>query len=211
MIFFIPRVPPLHHFTDFDKMQKNWIFLFFEIRTPFFDSILRTAPGTILNHCHQVRPPVLRRNLHFDARAFVSCCCSQAPQLKKVIFPKFFPYCNSARIFHFLYPQTSLILCYLINFLIGAGFEHPGQGFVFWENSANFSKIKNHFLERPLHVKKPKRFSFWYPQTSLILFYLIRFLVGASFQGSGSGFVFAEGAKIVKKSVPKSVKKARYG
>ena len=33
-----------------------------------------------------------------------------APQLKKVIFPKKFPYCNSARILHFLYPQTSLRL-----------------------------------------------------------------------------------------------------
>merc|ERR1711949_138719 len=152
MIFFLSQGSPLWIISEFEKMQKIWIFLFFEIRTPFFDSILRTAPGTILNHCHQVRPPVLRRNQHFDARAFVSCCCSQAPQLKKVNFPKIFPYCNSARIFHFLYPQTSLIL-----------------------------------------------------------FYLIRFLVGASFQGSGSGFVFAEGAKIVKKSVPKSVKKACYG
>ena len=27
-------------------------FLFFEIRTPFFDSILRTAPGTVLKHSH---------------------------------------------------------------------------------------------------------------------------------------------------------------
>ena len=160
-------------------------FLFFEIRTPFFDSILRTAPGTILNHCHQVWPPVLRRNQHFDARDFVSCCCSQAPQLKKVIFPKIFPYCNSARILHFLYPQTSLILCYLINFLIWAGFEHPGQGFVFWENSANFSKIKNHFLEMSSLVKNPNRFSFWYPQTSLILFPFERILM-ASTVGPGS-------------------------
>merc|ERR1711884_706455 len=126
-------------------------------------------------------PPVLRRKSHFDARDFVSCVLllQPAPQLKKVIFPKKFPYCNSARILHFLYPQTSLILCYLINFLIGACFEHPGPGFVFWENCANFSKIKNHFLERPLHVKKPKRFSFWYPQTSLILFPFERFLMAA--------------------------------
>ena len=160
-------------------------FLFFEIRTPFFDSILRTAPGTILNHSHQVWPPVLRRNQHFDARDFVSCCCSQAPQLKKVIFPKKIPYCNSARIFHFLYPQTSLILCYLINFLIGAGFEHPGPGFVFWENPANFSKIKNHFLEMSPCVKNPNRFAFWYPQTSLILFPFERILMAATV-GPGS-------------------------
>ena len=86
-----------------------------------------------------------------------------APQLKKVIFPKKFPYCNSARILHFLYPQTSLILCYFIGFFLGAGFEHPGPGFVFGENSANFSKIKNHFLEMSPCVKNPNRFSFWYP------------------------------------------------
>merc|ERR1712155_364278 len=152
--------------------------------------------------------PVLRRNQHFDARAFVSYCCSQAPQLKKVIFPKFFPYCNSARILHFLYPQTSLILCYFIGFFLGACFEHPGQGFVFGENSANFSKIKNHFFGKTPCVKIPKRFSFWYPQTSLTLFPFERILMASSFQGSGSGFVFAEGAKIVKKSVPKSVKKS---
>ena len=52
-------------------------------------------------------------------------------------------------------------------------------------------------------VKNPKRFSFWYHWSTLTLFYLIRFLVGASFEGSGSGFVFAEVAKIVKKSVKK--------
>ena len=56
-------------------------------------------------------------------------------------------------------------------------------------------------------VKNPKRFSFWYHWSTLTLFYLIRFLVGASFEGSGSGFVFAEVAKIVKKSVKKTVKK----
>ena len=132
-------------------------FLFFEIRTPFFDSILRTAPGTILNHCDQVWPPVLRRNQHFDARAFVSCCCSQAPQLKKVIFPKFFPCCNSARIFHFLYPQTSLILCYLINFLIGAGLEHPGPGFVFGGKESKSSK-KSEFSKKGPLVKNSKTF-----------------------------------------------------
>ena len=142
-IFFVPRVPPLHHFSflvaqtptrckqtskslpslffwwspqvlqvssrlehfeffgyqggtlwiisEFDKMQKKLHFLFFEIRTPFFDSILRTAPGTILNHSHQVWPPVLRRNQHFDARAFVSCCCSLLLNSKKWIFQNFFP------------------------------------------------------------------------------------------------------------------------
>jgi len=63
------------------------------------------------------------------------------------------------------------------------------------------------FFGRTPCVKNPKRFSFWYPQTSLILFYLIRFLVGASFEGSGSGFVFAEVAKIVKKIVKKTVNK----
>merc|ERR1712155_399398 len=151
--------------------------------------------------------PVLWRNQHFDARAFVSCCCSQAPQLKKVIFPKFFPYCNSVRIFHFLYPQTSLILCYFIGFFLGACFKHPGPGFVFRENSANFSKIKIKFFGKTPCVKIPKRFSFWYHWSTLTLFYFIRFLVGASFQGSGSGFVFAEGAKIVKKSVQKASKK----
>jgi hypothetical protein len=78
---------------------------------------------------------------------------------------------------------------------------------VFGENSANFSKIKIKFFGRTPCVKNPKRFSFWYPQTSLILFYLIRFLVGASFEGSGSGFVFAKVAKIVKKNVKKTVKK----
>ena len=79
---------------------------------------------------------------------------------------------------------------------------------MFGENSANFSKIKIKFFGKTPCVKNPKRFSFWYPQTSLILFYLIRFLVGASFEGSGSGFVFAEVAKIVKKASKKASKKA---
>ena len=55
-------------------------------------------------------------------------------------------------------------------------------------------------------VKNPKRFSFWYHWSTLTLFYLIRFLVGASFEGSGSGFVFAEVAKIVKKPSKKGQK-----
>merc|ERR1712155_406374 len=102
--------------------------------------------------------PVLRRNQHFDARAFVSCCCSQAPQLKKVSFPKFFPSLNSARILHFQYPQTSLILFCFNNFLIRTCFKHPGQGFVFWENSANFSKIKNQIFWKDFLSKKSKTF-----------------------------------------------------
>ena len=116
------------------------------------------------------------------------------------------PFEKNPKRFFFLYPWGVLRLFYLINFLIGACLEPPGPGFVFGENSANFSKIKIKFFGRTPCVKNPKRFSFWYPQTSLILFYLIRFLVGASFQGSGSGFVFAEGAKIVKKSVKKASK-----
>ena len=91
--FFSSKGPPFGYFPDFDKMQKNWIFLFFEIRTPFFDSILRTAPGTILNHCHQVWPPVLRRNQHFDARDFV--CWPAAARLlesKKWVFQNCFPF-----------------------------------------------------------------------------------------------------------------------
>ena len=78
---------------------------------------------------------------------------------------------------------------------------------MFWENSANFSKIKIKFFGKTPCVKIPKRFSFWYHWSTLTLFYLIRFLVGASFEGSGSGFVFAEVAKIVKKIVKKTVNK----
>ena len=87
--------------------------------------------------------------------------------------------------FSFWYPQTSLILFCFNNFLIWTCFEHPGPGFVFWENSANFSKIKNHFLEMSPCVKNPNRFSFRYPQTSLILFPFERILM-ASTVGPGS-------------------------
>ena len=87
--------------------------------------------------------------------------------------------------------------------MIGACLEHPGPGFVFGENSANFSKIKIKFFGKTPCVKNPKRFSFWYHWSTLTLFYLIRFLVGASFEGSGSEFVFAEVAKIVKKASKK--------
>ena len=127
---------------------------------------------------------------------------------KKVNFLKRDPFEKNPKRFFFLYPWGVLRLFYLINFLIGACLEPPGPGFVFGENSANFSKIKIKFFGRTPCVKNPKRFSFWYPQTSLILFYLIRFLVGASFEGSGSGFVFAEVAKIVKKASKKASKKA---
>ena len=89
--FFSSKGPPFGYFPDFDKMQKKLHFLFFEIRTPFFDSILRTAPGTILNHFHQVWPPFLRRKSHFDARDFVSCCCSLLLNSKKWFFQNFFP------------------------------------------------------------------------------------------------------------------------
>ena len=91
--FFSSKGPPFGYFPDFDKMQKKLHFLFFEIRTPFFDSILRTAPGTILKHCHQVWPPVLRRNQHFDARDFV--CWPAAARLlesKKWVFQNCFPF-----------------------------------------------------------------------------------------------------------------------
>ena len=111
------------------------------------------------------------------------------------------PFEKNPKRFFFLYPWGVLRLFYLINFLIGACLEHPGPGFVFGENSANFSKIKIKFFGRTPCVKNPKRFSFWYPQTSLILFYLIKFLIGACLEHPGPGFEFGgKESKSSKKS-----------
>ena len=111
---------------------------------------------------------------------------------KKVNFLKRDPFEKNPKRFFFLYPWGVLRLFYLINFLIGACLEHPGPGFVFGENSANFSKIKIKFFGKTPCVKIPKRFSFWYPQTSLILCYFIGFFLGACFKHPGPGFVFWE-------------------
>ena len=60
-------------------------FSFFKIRTPFFDSILRTAPGTILNHFHRC-PPVICGEIHTLMHGIL--CELQHPGVKKVIFSK---------------------------------------------------------------------------------------------------------------------------
>ena len=69
-----------------------------------------------------------------------------------------------------------------------------------WRKRVKIFKKKVNFLKKDPLQKTPKRFFFWYPWGVLRLFYSIRFLVGACFQGSGSGFVFVKILQISQKS-----------
>jgi len=164
--FFVPRVPPLHHFsflvahtpTRCKQTSKSLPSLFFWWSPPVLQVSSRLenfefflsqgSPLWIISEisikCKKVAFFVFRdtdpifwldtqdcpRNNSKSLPPGVTPCFAEksalwcagfcvlllqpAPQLKKVIFPKFFPYCNSARILHFLYPQTSLTLFYFI-------------------------------------------------------------------------------------------------
>lgn len=193
--FFYSNGPPFACFQPWVKMQKSCIFCFLRFSKNFFAQNDYLCPRNNSRPFPQLCACFLWRKSHFDARAF--CGHRQPPGVKKVNFPKKIPFWKSPKIFYFLYPRTSLILCYFIRFFVEAGLKHPGPGFVFGENSANSSTKKITFLEKTPLRKSPKISYFLYPQTSLILFCFIRFFVEASFEGSGSGVVFAKVAKVV--------------
>ena len=130
--------------------------MFFEIFTPFSHTILRNAPGTILDHSHNCPRVIFGENTTLMHGILGPHRHRQPPGVKKVFFPKKFPSLKSPEILYFLYPQTSLILFYFIRFFVAAGLKHPGPGFVFGENSANFSKKAVTLLEKDPLCKSPK-------------------------------------------------------
>ena len=159
--------------------------MFFKIFTPFSHTILRNAPGTILDHSHNCPRVIFGENTTLMHGILGPHRHRQPPGVKKVFFPKKFPSLKSPEILYFLYPQTSLILFYFIRFFVAAGLKHPGPGFVFGENSANFSKKAVTLLEKTPSCKSPKNSYFLYPWGALTLFYFERILMAASV-GPGS-------------------------
>ena len=122
---------------------------------------------------------------------------------KKSEFSKKGPLVKNSKTFFFLVslgcPETFLFY----KIFGGSMFSRVWIRICVWGKFCKFLKKAVTFFGKTPCVKNPKRFSFWYHWSTLTLFYLIRFLVGASFEGSGSGFVFAEVAKIVKKASKK--------
>ena len=133
--------------------------MFFEIFTPFSHTILRNAPGTILDHCHNCPRVIFGENTTLMHGILGPHRHRQPPGVKKVFFPKNVPSLKSPEILYFLYPQTSLILFYFIRFFVAAGLKHPGPGFVFGENSANSSKKSNVSRKDPF-LQKSQNFLF---------------------------------------------------
>ena len=83
----------------------------------------------------------------------------QPPGVKKVIFPKFFPSLNSARIFYFLYPQTSLRLLAFIKFKKKINFIKFFKVCV-WRKFCKFLKKNSNAFWKDPFGKKSQKFLF---------------------------------------------------
>ena len=178
-------------------MQKSCIFGFSRFLKNFFAQNTCLYTGNNSRPFPQLCACFLRRFWNFDARDFEAThSASLLPKSKFEIFKKFSLVKFST---NFAFPVSSDLTDTFLFWKIfcGSRFKASWARVCVWRKFSKFLKKKVTFLGKTPLCKSPKISYFLYPQTSLILFYFIRFFLEARFEGSGSGVVFAKVAKVV--------------